>query len=201
MITKNKGLLISFEGIDGAGKDTQIKLTLNYFINTLNYCDVKVLNFPDYNGFLGKTILMALENNLLNGYALQLLLSSERYRQLPVLTNYLNNGYIVFANRYKWSGYAYGVAGGLSSVWIEYIDSFLPEPNLVFLLDIDVESSIQRTGGKDILEQNKIYLEKCRFEYLKLANINNNCIQINASQPVDFINRIIIEKVLEHINS
>ncbi len=164
---KIRGKLISIEGIDGCGKDTQIKNVYNYLRD--NEIQTTIYTFPDYNSPIGQSIKYALSNVGFSPYALQLLFSADRAQQFQSIAHDIHHNKTVLTSRSKWSSYIYAIARGLPYEWAKCIESFIPEPDLVFYLDIDVKTSISRTGGSDLLEKDKLLLERCRKEYLSLA--------------------------------
>lgn len=166
--TQASGRLICFEGIDGAGKDTQVGLLAAELIRV--GLDVEVFRFPDYSGPLGDTLKSALCDPAFDPYALQLLFSAERFRQSGDLRQALAKNHVVLTSRYKVSSYVYAVARGLPRSWAEMLESPLLEPALTILLDIDVPTSRDRTGGKDVLEGDLLLMNRCRTEYLGFAS-------------------------------
>lgn len=167
-----------FEGIDGSGKDTQLTILADSLRSEGHTVDV--FNYPDYNGPLGECIKSALQDSNFNPYALQLLFSAERLRQLPTLEQSLTANRLVLTNRYRWSSYVYAVARGLPKDWANNLETPLPDPNATFLFDVDIETSIYRTGGSDIIESNRQWLERCREEYLNLAHNSDEWIIIDS---------------------
>lgn len=56
-------------------------------------------------------------------------------------------GKTVVMDRYSYSGIAYGVAKGLPLQWCKNTDKGLPSPDIVILMDLDVELSKKRGNG------------------------------------------------------
>jgi dTMP kinase len=161
------GKIISIEGIDGCEKDTQVQHVSEYLEN--KGVEVVVYNFPKYDSAIGRCISDALTSIDYSPYALQLLFSADRAQQFQSVLLYLLLGKVVLIGRFKWSSYVYAVSRGLSRSWAKNIESFVPDSDLTLLLDIDVATSVTRTGGQVVLERNKVWQEQCRQEYLSLA--------------------------------
>lgn len=168
--SKLPGSLICVEGIDGCGKDT-IARTLASFLENRGL-DVEAVAFPDYEGPLGSLLLNALKDETWDPHSLQLLLSAERLRQRPRVISALDRGALVISSRYSWSAYVYSVARGLREDWAKLLEYAMPAPTLTILLDIDVARSLTRTTSPDALERNRDLLDRCRTEYLRLADIH-----------------------------
>jgi dTMP kinase len=193
-----RGCIVCLEGIDGSGKDTQLRLLTHHL--KADGIIVDEFNFPDYEGPLGSCIKSALSDPNFNPYALQLLFSAERLRQAPFLEQVVNNGKIAVTNRYKWSSYVYAIARGLPREWAENLEISLPDPDVTLLLDLKAEDSIRRTGGSDAIERDFEVLERCRQEYLKLAKVQKNWKVIDAHQDQTVILDILKAEVLNIIN-
>lgn len=161
-------MLICFEGIDGSGKETQAGFLFQYL--QTNNIDSKIISFPEYDKPIGSIIKQALKNASFNIYTMQFLFAAERSSHLEKLEQSISNGSIVIIDRYRWSGFVYGVSNGLPRGWAVDLESHIPEPDITFLLDIDEKTSRARSGGTDSYEINLPLLKECRTEYLKLAS-------------------------------
>jgi dTMP kinase len=193
-----RGCIVCIEGIDGSGKDTQIHLLTHYL--EADGLTVEKFNFPDYEGPLGSCIRSALIDPNFNPYALQLLFSAERLRQMPFLEQVVTDGRIAVTNRYRWSSYVYSIARGLPREWAENLETPLPETDITLLLDLEAEESIRRTGGSDVIERDFEVLERCRQEYLKLAKTQKNWKVVDAHQEQSIIADILKAEVLNIVN-
>lgn len=182
-----KGHIICFEGIDGSGKDTQARLLFDFL--QAKRLESKMLSFPEYDKPIGSTIKQGLKNASLNNFTLQMLFAAERLSHLQQIQEMISKGTIIIADRYKWSGYVYAVSSGLPRKWAENLETPLPDPDFTFLLDIDENTSISRSGGTDSYETNLNLLKKCRSEYLNLANLNNSWFILDGNLPREEIHR------------
>ena len=99
-----------------------------------------------------------------------MLYSLNRWEKLETITGALRKTDFVICNRYSPSNLAYGVARGLSIDWLSGLDSGLPEPGVVFVLDVPVPRSFSRkTSRRDVNEKDRVFLEKVRRSYRLLA--------------------------------
>jgi dTMP kinase len=105
-----KGKLISIEGIDGCGKDTQLEKVYNYLRD--KGIQVAVYTFPNYDSVLGNCIKHALSEIDFSPYAIQLLFSADRAQQFQSIQSDLLQSKTVLTSRSKWSSYVYASKWG-----------------------------------------------------------------------------------------
>jgi len=187
------GKIICFEGIDGAGKETQASLFKNYCDKN----DLKSiqLSFPDYSTLLGKYIKEALSDEKFNAYALQMLFSADRIRQISKILKLKKDFDYLIMDRYKWSGIVYGSARNLDYNWLINLESPLPNPDITVLINITPQKSLNRTNGSDTFEQNISLLEKCYSLYQSLA-LKDNWFIIDGNKDIQIIHNEIINLVI-----
>ena len=158
----NGSLFISLEGIEGSGKSTQIQLIKDY-LSSLGY-QVLILREPGGTKFgegLRSAILESEEP--LHPLAEAYLFASSRSQLLKekILPFLEKDKSIVILDRYIDSSIAYqGKARGLGIETIINIHSYSPlniMPNLTFLLDIDLKTSMERQSARG---NDKDYFEK-----------------------------------------
>ncbi len=141
---KRKGLLIAFEGIDGAGKTTQTNLLYNY----LRHQSYKVLLTREpTDGPYGQKIrsLFVSRQKVTPEEELDLFTNDRRQHVDKVIVPALDDGWIVLTDRYYFSTMAYQGAMGLSPLNIRKInEEFAPIPDLVILLVARPRESVQR---------------------------------------------------------
>ena len=163
----NPGHLISFEGLDQSGKQTQAER----LVAALSEHGRKVhfLSFPDYATSIGSEIGRALGGE--REYAadvMQLLYIANRYEFRPQIESWLAEGGVVICDRYLASSIAYGEAQSLDRGWLTAIQKYLPQPSLTLLLDIAPESSLQRKQReRDRYERDLALLARVRDSYLR----------------------------------
>ena len=199
-----KGLFISFEGIDSSGKKTQA-LLLKKSLEQKNY-KVKLYHFPAYNTTFGKHVAAHLRGEYWKGKKIipeiaGLLYAIDRYQFKDELKKRLNSGDIVLTERFTQSAMAYhgamfeGEERMKYARWLEAAESRLPQPDIIFVLDMPVEASqilIQNRKGKgylkgmskDIYEQKVEFQKKVRETYLELAKREKNWFVIKCANKI-----------------
>ena len=103
--------LIVIEGVDGAGKSTQIKLIKNFFKKKGHNCEY--LHFPRTESpFYGELIARFLRGefgslNDVDPYLVAMLYAGDRKDASDTISNWLSKGKIVLLDRYTYSNIAY----------------------------------------------------------------------------------------------
>jgi len=198
-----KGLFITFEGTDGSGKTTQIKLLSEY----LDKKGHKVVNTIEPGGTaLGdkiRNILLSRENKDMSGRAETLLFLASRAELVAkVITPALESGNIVICDRFFDSTIVYqGMARGLGVE--EILDMSLwatggLEPDLTFLLSIDRKKGKKRLSGTNpdrIEMEDEDFQEKICRGYDELAGNCGRIIKLDAGLSIEDIFKSIREKV------
>ena len=111
-----------------------------------------------------------------------LLFIADREEHLEtVIKPALSQGKIVVCERYHYSTLAYQSVQGLDTTWLEELNSFIIEPNLVILLDLDPEIAFKRTFTHEKFEK-KEFLKQLRQKYLNLAEKYPYFSVINAEE-------------------
>ena len=202
----NRKKFISFEGIDFAGKSTQ----LNLLATRLTAHGQKVITLREPGGTKIseqiRQILLDNKNIGINHGCELLLYSAARIQILQEkIIPGLQNGYFVLMDRYIDSTTAYqGYGRKLSLNFIKTLNRFVSEgimPSTTFFLDLDpsvMEIRKQIRGAEsDRLETTGSTFFKNIYEgYLKLADTNKERIKvINANNPVEKIAQEIWEFV------
>ncbi len=143
MVTKERGVLIVFEGIDGTGKSTQISL-LEKFLRQGGW-QVSATREPTA-GYFGQRIrdLYRNRHNVTPEEECELFLSDRREHVDKCINPALASGKIVLCDRYFLSTAAYQGAAGLDPQMIIERNQFAPEPDLAFIFEISAEESIRR---------------------------------------------------------
>ncbi len=175
---KSAEMFITFEGIDGVGKSTQLDMLEKHFVESGR----EVVRTLEPGGTeLGQEIrhLLLHRKGDVAPRSEALLYAADRAHHVETkIKPALASGKVVLSDRYFDSSVAYqGAARELDvnevreiSLWA--IDRLLPD--LTVLLDLDAAAAIERRGNKgtepDRLEREQVeFFERAREEYLRMA--------------------------------
>jgi len=199
---------ISFEGIDGSGKTTQINLLKTELLKTHQ----KVVTFREPGGTdiseSIREILLSKENSKLTDIAESFLFFASRSQLLAEkIIPSIEKGFFVLCDRFNDSTIAYqGYGKNLDKVKdLNFISNYSTKslvPDLTFFLDVPAKLSIER---REMSENDRIeskgfkYLEKVRLGFLEIADSNpNRFVVIDGSMNQEDIFkeiwRIVIDK-------
>ncbi len=165
-----RGVFIVFEGIDGSGKSTHIKL----LAEELRGRGLSVLETSEPSKDRIGTFIREYAERNGDRFTLEtetLLFAADRYEHVrQVIAPALKRGMVVISDRYFYSSIAYQGATGIDLDWIREMNRFAPRPNLGILLDILPESSLERVNdrAKTVFEVSD-YLKKVRDIYLGMV--------------------------------
>ena len=193
--------IISFEGIEGVGKSTQINLLKDYLES--KGLTVTVLREPGstITGESIRSILLDSKENLSEESELLLMFAARAQLISEKVLN--NNVNVILFDRFYDASIAYqGFGRGLSINFIKNLIDFTkcPTPDLTFLLDISVQDGFERKIAdiKDRIESSgDEFFNKVRNGYLEIANDQPGRIKI--IDAMDYIESI-YEKIIEHVN-
>ena len=187
-----KGLFITFEGADGCGKTTQMKLLAEYLKN--NGKNVVLTREPGSKG-LGEKVREILLNyeGRVSDRCESFLFLADRAQNIDIIVNpAVDEGKIVLCDRHIDSTVAYqGYGRGLDIDRIKMLNNIATngrKPDLTIVFDIDVETSMQRVGkNKDRMESAGIeFHNRVREGYLKIAKEEPERIKVvNSIQTVN----------------
>ena len=192
--------IISFEGIEGVGKSTQINLLKDY-LESKNYL-IEIYREPGSTpvGEKIRDILLDSNNDLSNETEL-LLMFAARSELIDKKINNSQCDYLLLDRFYDASMAYQGYGRKLSKEFITSLTSFIncPIPDLSFLLDISVKEGFQRKNSdvKDRIESSSNdFFNKVRRGYKAIAKANKSRFEIiNAGNDIDKIHQIIINKL------
>ena len=173
-------MYICLEGIDGSGKSTQIIL-LEKWLGEYG-CEVKRV-FEPTDSSVGKLIRKMLKDSGATGENFQktlaLLFAADRMVLMNEIEDAEETGKIVISDRCFYSSIVYQN----EPEWLYEINKHVKRPDMIVLLDLDVEIALKRCDGEDSFE-NKIFLENIREKYLELAEENDFYV-INANNGIN----------------
>tara|TARA_B100000941_G_scaffold141762_1_gene100477 strand:- start:642 stop:1232 length:591 start_codon:yes stop_codon:yes gene_type:complete len=193
--------IISFEGIEGVGKSTQIKLLKDYLESKHFLVDTYREPGSTDAGEKIRDILLYSKNQLSDEAELLLMFAS-RVELIKQKIQTSNSDYLILDRFYDASIAYQGYGRKLSISFIESLISFIncPTPDLSILLDISVEEGFSRKTNDQIdriESSNSIFFQRVRKGYIKIAKDHKDrFIKINASMDIEEIHSLIIN----HIN-
>ncbi|MCJ7801367.1 MAG: dTMP kinase [Candidatus Marinimicrobia bacterium] len=197
MSALNKGKFITFEGIDGCGKSTQVKM----LVEKLKKLDMEVITIREPGGTRIsesiRDILLYRDTHELGERTEALLMTASRAQLTKeVILPALNRGTWVIADRYADSTLAYQGGGRKVKIeWLEKLNEFATYdtiPYLTFFIDILPDEGVRRQKSKqDRIEQAGIdFQSRTRDLYLKLAEkYSDRIIVINGQEDMDTIHK------------
>jgi len=171
------GKFITFEGIEGSGKSTQVKLLVNYLESrNIPYLCTREPGGTPIAEAIRKILLDPACSEMLPETELLLYNASRAQHTGELILPALKAGKIVICDRYYDSTYAYqGAARELDTDIIDTLTryaTFDTVPELTILLDLPVEQGLARITARslDRLEQEDIsFHEKVRQQFLFIA--------------------------------
>jgi len=202
-------VFITFEGIEGSGKSTQIEL-LHASLKEEGY-SVEVLREPGTTQ-LGERIrdvfLEKSDEQVDPMTEAFLLYASRKHLDQNFLQEHLKNDSIVLADRYSDATVAYQCYGkGLSEDFVKYIHekSNLLSPDLTFYMDITAEASKSRIDNRELdrMESESIdFFSKVRMGYLEIAKSNpDRIIILDAELSVKDLQNTIFNEVKNRLDA
>ena len=201
-------MLVVLEGLDGAGKSTQVK-KLRTYLESL-FGSLEYVHFPRYDApVYGNLISRFLRgdfgsNEAVHPQLVALLFAEDRHGAAPAMKDTLEKGGVILLDRYVYSNIAYQCAklkdeneAEALRDWIfntEYGDFALPKPDLNIFLDVPisfVESKLKANragddrdylaGGQDIHEADIEFQKKVRAIYRRQCELDPKFIRIDCS--------------------
>jgi dTMP kinase len=208
------GTFITFEGIDGSGKSTQLRLLANFL--KLHGCDVLLTREPG-----GTSVGNRLRSALLDAeeevdpLTELLVFAADRAQHVRrVLRPALQSDQVVFSDRYADATVAYQGAGrGFAPELITEIIGLATEglkPDLTVLFDLSVEDSTARTRRRSSNKQKGDRLDaetddfhlRVRDAYLAIARAEPDRVRIvETNRPVEETQEHVKEIVIPFLRS
>lgn len=201
-----KGLLITFEGLEGSGKTTQIKL-LAKALRKKKY-SVIVTQEPGgtpVGAKIRRILLESKKDKLFPESEAFLFLADRVHHMREVIVPALRKKQIVLSDRFLDSTVAYqGFGRRLSVKFLEHMNQLITDglvPHATLFLDLDPEkglSRIQRRKRLNRMDKEKIaFYRAVRKGYLAIARGEPRVKILDADQNPDVLHAQILKKVLD----
>lgn len=177
-----EGKLITFCGLDGCGKTTQIKRLVDW-LESKGYKVYLTKQPTDFvrNSEIFRTYMDSPTHDAFDYRALSLLCASDRVQHTNrVISQKLKEGYIVISDRYFYSCLANLIARGFEGdTWIYDVAKSILKPNVAFFLNVPVDEAIRRV--RDRPEEKNRYIDvqlqkKLHDLYVTIARDNNGVV-------------------------
>ena len=201
----NKGFFITFEGIDGSGKSTQIE-NLAIFLKNLGF---DVITTREPGGSIGgeeiRNLLLQGDVDRWSAETEILLFTAARRDHLEkIILPALNEGKIVICDRFTDSTRMYqGMRGPKLRSLVDRLNEEVIhlDPNLTIIIDIDPEISLKRAKSRKTVEERfedfGVGLQKnMRKGFIELSKEFSNRVEVvNGHQSVDDLANDIISVI------
>lgn len=204
--------LIVIEGLDGAGKSTQISLLKEWFSERNLQC--RYIHFPRMDTpWFGELIARFLRGEFgdigsVDPYLVAMLYAGDRKDASTMIETWLEEKYFVILDRYTYSNIAYQCAKMHSVAdeirlreWIlrlEFEHFGIPRPDINIFLDVPFRFTEEKLknnrqgedrnylmGSSDIHESSLDFQQRVREVYLNVAAVDESLQVINCSDSED----------------
>ncbi len=200
-------MFISFEGIDGSGKSTQISLLLKYFDEkNIKYVLLREPGGTDV-GEKVREIVLNNKNDVKDFTEVMLYATSRAQLVEEKIIPALDKGLVVVCDRYVDSSIAYQSVRNVPFEDIITINQMATRnilPNMTFLLDVPAHiglSRVKKLSEGDRIEQAGLnFFEEVVKKYSNIANNNKGRIfKLDGMQSVDEIHQQVIKILNEKL--
>ncbi|MFL1672586.1 dTMP kinase [Paenibacillus dendritiformis] len=192
--------IVAIEGLDKAGKFTQVNL-LTQKLRNEGY-RVQVSEFHRYDTPTGSLIMKWLKKEWeASQSTIEMIMTADKQNQQEWFQMLEQQEYdLLILDRYILSQAAYAVANGVDGKWLLDLQRYMRKPDLDIVIDIPPEESIRRKGKygeNDRYEEDKNLLEKVRENYLSFSTDYSAPIKkvVNGFRDVNDIHDVIYEIV------
>ena len=221
-------MFIVLEGLDGAGKSTQIAKLRDMF--RAKGVESEYLHFPRFDApVYGELIARFLRGDLgsvesVNPYLVALLYAGDRAAAAATIRGWLSDGKVVIVDRYVYSNIGYqcaklprGEARNMLKDWIlhtEYEEFSIPRPDLSLFLDVPFAFTEKKLsecragddraylqGGKDIHEASLDLQRSVREVYIDSAEQGDDIKVVDCSTAEGAMAspEEIFERIMRHV--
>ena len=210
-------MFIVLEGLDGAGKSTQIKKLRAMFAE--RGIESEYVHFPRFDApIYGELIARFLRGELgsveqVDPYIVALLYAGDRADMAPQIREWLSEGKVVIIDRYVYSNIGYQCAkiADKEARWrlnewilnLEYEVNKIPRPDVSLFLDVPFAFTEKRlteqregddrsylNGASDIHEQSLTLQQRVREVYIESAERDSELVVVDCSNDEDIFSRI-----------
>ena len=212
LLTKSRPLFITFEGGEGVGKSTQIRV----FREFLEKSGLQVVMTREPGGcdnaLALRKMLVEGDADRWDGLSETLLYSAARNEHLrEVIRPELKNGRWIICDRFADSTHVYqGEGRGMPYDVLEYISNIVVKdtwPDLTFVLDMPTEDGLYRARGRqENMFENRFetiedsFHERVRQGFLKIAKKNpQRCRVIDANGTIEEVHERVKNALFQYL--
>jgi len=196
-----KGKFIVFEGIDGCGKGTQLKMAAAFLFDMNKDFDIFKTREPtrDFKEIREKLAQQTEVKENAEWY-LNAFIEDRKNHLVKYIIPALNNGTLVLCDRYKHSTHTYQQTQGIDVNRIIELHNGLLVPDLTFIFDCPASIAFKRrenAGATEVFDKDLLFQEELRQNYLKLKEklSDEKIIILDAAKKPEEI----FEEVKKHI--
>jgi dTMP kinase len=204
MQAATRGRFITFEGIDGAGKSTQI----DAIAQTLQRRSIAIVRTREPGGtVLGEALRAAMLGQAMDALTETLLMFAARREHVrQVIEPALTRARWVLCDRFTDASYAYQGAGrGVPAAQLDALAAWVHcglNPDLTVLVDIDpTQAQLRRQGARasDRFETEPLeFFERVRAAYLARAAADGaRFLVVDGSAPASTVTAIILQRLTQ----
>lgn len=194
--SSTRGILVAFEGIDGAGKTTQLRrLEQLLTLAGLPFASTK----EPTQGVWGQKIrASAVHGRMELKEELDTFLLDRQEHVSQLIEPSLAANKIVLVDRYYFSTVAYQGARGIDPAYLLQVNEFAPEPDVLVILDVEPTVGLRRIRERgdsaDLFEkEDELGRARTIFQSLRVPNLH----LIDGLRPVVDISYAIAKLVIE----
>ena len=210
MSISNNPLFITFEGIDGCGKSTQVKMLMDRFEKeSIESLLVREPGGTQISEEIRDVLLKNRYDKMSERTEALLMTASRSQLTKDVIIPNLKSGKIVVADRFKDSTLAYQGGGrGLDLKYLIQLNEFATydlDPDITFFIDVTADEGNRRrnSGISDRIEKAGIDFQHIvREQYIKLAHMyDQRFVTIDGTLSPENIHKTIWTTIQDRKNS
>ncbi len=203
-----ESVFISFEGMEGVGKSTNIKFCADWLTKkNIPHIITREPGGTEIGEIIRKKLLKAKHKSRMLPMTELLLILAARYQHIEeVIEPALDEGKWVLCDRYIYSTMAYqGYGRGLDEDLIDFLSGqsetdFMPSLTLLFdaPLQVSKQRIAQRNAKTDRFEtEDDLFFQRVRNGFLEIAERTKRVQLIDASRDI----KLVQKDVLKHLKS
>ncbi|MCA9486661.1 MAG: dTMP kinase [Nanoarchaeota archaeon] len=209
-----KNLFITFEGIDGAGKDTQLHKLAEYIrdddwkVLGDKYAHLWIIREPSLLTEPGRQIASLIRQRDVSAKEAADLYIADRKEHTKLIKETLKHSFVL-CSRYDLSTLSYQMTQGMEFEELYTMHDFDKEegclkPDLTIVFELPVEIALQRTAKRNSQKEcfekedfQKTLAEKQQYCIQKLQKKGRTTIVVNANQSMEEVTKEMLNKIKE----